>query len=444
MNHHSGGMSETMASHAASTASSQLFPRGKPSTIETREGLSPAWQLVVFILILIALFTRRPDLFLHPQFYAEDGKYWYAQAYNLGWARALLQPLGGYLNTLPRLIAALTLLLPLRFAPLAMNVAGIAIQALPVTALLSARCRTWGSLPMRMLMAAIYVALPNTSEIHVVLTNAQWHLTLLQVLLAFGAAPRTWIGRAGDILLFTIGGVSGPFSILLLPLTLYFWWYRRQIWTLVISALCGIGALIQLYTLAHAVRPRSGPVGASPQLLIRMLGGNIFLGGTLALHGLLDKLPLFVDGTFALFGVAILVYALLRATIPLRLMILFTAASFIAAMHSPLIEGPKPAWQLMVDDFFCRYWYYPMLAFFWSAAWCIFRSHLRLAKIAGYCILVPLLYGVVRDWKYPPFADHHFQLYAQQFEQARPGEPVVIPLYPDPMDMELVKHAAQR
>ena len=437
-------MPEVVVDHAFSPEIRRLLKLDKPSAFSSMEGLPFVWQCVVFALVLVLLFTRRPDLFLHAQFYAEDGQYWYAEAYNLGWAHALLVPVGGYLNTLPRLVAGLTLLLPFRDAPLAMNLAGLVIQALPVTALLSTRCRTWGSLPMRVLMAAIYVALPNTSEIHVVLTNAQWHLTLLQVLLAFSAAPRTWIGRFGDVVLFAIGGVSGPFSILLLPLTLYFWWYRRQLWTLVIAAFFAIGAIIQIYTLAHAVRPRSGPVGATPQLLIRMLGGNIFLGGTLALHNLLDKLPLAVDGAFALLGMAILFYALLRGTVALRLMILFTAASFIAAMHSPLIEGPKPAWQLMVDDFFCRYWYYPMLAFFWSASWCIFRSNLRLAKFAGYCILVALVYGVARDWEYPPFSDHHFARYAAQFEQAQPGESVVIPLYPDPRQMELLKHSGRR
>jgi hypothetical protein len=406
------------------------------------DGIGPVWQCLCFFLVCLALFARCPAMLRHAQFYAEDGKNWYADAYNQGWTHALLLPLGGYLNTLPRLIAALTLLLPFRWAPLAMNLAGLAIQSLPVTALLSARCRNWGSLSMRMLMAAIYVAMPNSSEIHVVLTNAQWHFALLLILLGFGGAPRTWFGHLLDVVLFTIGGVSGPFSILLFPLTLFFWWRCRQRWTLVIASLLGIGAFIQLFVLHYAVRPHYVPTGATPQLLIRMIGGNIFLGGTVALRFLLDKLPLLVDCAFALFGLSVLLYTLLYGTLALRLMILFTAAMFAAAMHSPLIDGPKPSWQLLVDDFSCRYWYYPMLIFFWSAVWCIFRSQSRLAKVAGYCILVPLLFGIVRDWKYPPFKDHQFPVYAERFEEASPGEHLVIPIFPDPLSMELDKHLA--
>ena len=77
----------------------------------------------------------------------------------------------------------------MQWAPLIMNLAGALIQALPVTALLSRRCAPWGPLPVRMAMAALYIAIPDAPEIHVVLTNAMWHLALLQALLAFSASP---------------------------------------------------------------------------------------------------------------------------------------------------------------------------------------------------------------------------------------------------------------
>ena len=116
------------------------------TVVSAEPGVPPVRRLqwLVFFLAAIAVVSRRPDVVLHPQFYGEDGVIWYAQAYNLGWLHALSLPEGGYLNTLPRLAAALALLVPFHAAPLVMNLLGIAIQTLPVNVfLLSALRRIW-------------------------------------------------------------------------------------------------------------------------------------------------------------------------------------------------------------------------------------------------------------------------------------------------------------
>src|SRR6202034_3171807 len=126
-----------------------------------------------------------------------------------------------------------SLLFPMQWAPLIMNFAGAVIQALPVSALVSPRCSPWGPLRVRMWMAALYIAIPDAPEIHVVLTNAMWHLALLQALLAFSVSPWSWRSRLSDAALFAIGGITGPFCILLWPAVAVYWWMRRQRWTLV-------------------------------------------------------------------------------------------------------------------------------------------------------------------------------------------------------------------
>jgi hypothetical protein len=404
------------------------------------EGIGLLWQCIVFACVVAALFTRRPDMFLHAQFYAEDGRYWYAQAYNQGWLRSLLIPQAGYLQTLPRLVAGLTLLLPFRDAPLVMNLFGIALHALPVNALLSARCRTWGSLRMRMVMATIYVVLPNASQVHVVVTNGQWHVVVLELLLAFGAAPRTWAGRVSDLVLFAIGSISGPFSILLLPPVLFFWWRRRESWMLVLSAVLAAGASLQAFTILHASRPVVSQLGATPRLFLRMIGGNIVLDSILMPGRFNDRLPTVVMLAAALFGAVVVIYGFRLASLPLRLMMVFTAAFFAAAVHAPYIEGARPAWQLLVDDLGCRYYYYPMLVFLWSAVWCVFRGPGRFARILGACVLVPMIIGVARDWRYPAFADYHFPAGVERLASAKPGERVIIPLNPGvEWKMELIK-----
>ncbi len=129
--------------------------------------------------------SRRPDALTNPQFYGEDGTIWYAQAYNQGWFHVLSVPQAGYLQVLPRLVAGLCMLFPLWFAPLLMNLFGLFFQALPVAYLLSSRCEHWGSWTTRGALAAAYIAIPNSYEIHMMVTNAQWHVALLACLIVF-------------------------------------------------------------------------------------------------------------------------------------------------------------------------------------------------------------------------------------------------------------------
>ncbi len=407
-----------------------------------KEGISFGWQCLVFLCVLAAIFSRRPDMFLHAQFYAEDGTCWYAQAYNFHWLHSLLIQQAGYMQTFPRLVAGLTLLFPIRFAPLLMNVAGALIQVLPVTALLSSRCRTFGTLPMRILMAGIYVAMPDASEIHVVVTNAQWHLVVLELLLAFGVAPRTWLGRACDVALFAVGSVSGPFSIIMLPFTLFYWWRRREQWTLVISALLLAGGLWELSTILHFPRPHSY-LAASPTTLIRIIGGDIILAGMTAWRTLPTRVPVFFMAMGALFGGVVIAFGFLRGGLSFRLMIIFSGLFLAVALRDPLIgrDPNQGLWSSLVVDFGCRYFFYPLLVFLWSAVWCVFQDKVRIMRLAGYCVLGTLVLGVVRDWEYPPMKDHHFPAYIEQLNKAKAGTLVQIPIDPDGWEMDLVKAA---
>ena len=81
---------------------------------------------------------------------------------------------------------------------------------------------------------------------------------------------------------------------------------------------------------------------------------------------------------------------------------------FAASLRSPLTPGAKPAWDLLIVDNSARYWFFPMLAFVWSAVWCAVYARDRLFKIAGTCILLTMSVGIVRDWNYGQYPDDHF------------------------------------
>jgi hypothetical protein len=55
-----------------------------------------------------------------------------------------------------------------------------------------------------------------------------------------------------------------------------------------------------------------------------------------------------------------------------------------------------------------------------------------------FLLLLPM--GVYRDWRYPRFADLHFQSYAATFERTRSGGSSDDSDHPIGWEMQLVKH----
>jgi hypothetical protein len=419
-----------------------LFLKTKQQALADCDGFGTGGQLLSFALATLALFSRRPTLLTHAQFYAEDGTFWFAQAYNLGWLRSLLLPQAGYFNTMPRLAAGAALLVPLQRAPLVMAVVGLLIQALPVPILLFPRLRNWAPLPTRLLLAATYVAMPNTREILIVATNTQWHLALAALLLALASSPRTWLGRVFDIAVVLAAAFSGPFCILLAPIALLFWWLRRQPWSLLISALVSLVACIQIGLLLHNTLRVHSALGVRLEPLVRMVGGNIVAGALFGTYAFASKAPMILLVAAALVGVGIYLYCLRFAPLEWKLFLIYCVALFAASLSSPLVGGSKPLWDLLVDAFSARYWFFPMLAFVWSAAWCALNGRDRLFRIAGACIVLCMTFGVVHDWKYRALPDDHFVEFVLRMHDAKPGDHVVFPIAPEGWQMELVKRGS--
>jgi len=157
---------------------------------------SMALQAIIFLAAFALLVSHRTDAIFGAQFYAEDGKYFYSHAYQFGW-RCIFVPYGGSLYILLRLIGLFAQLFPFAVAPLVMNICALTVQILPVNLFLSNRFST---IPFytRVLGSFMYLALPNSSEIHANTTNIQWHLALIAVLIVLSQADSASAWRFFD------------------------------------------------------------------------------------------------------------------------------------------------------------------------------------------------------------------------------------------------------
>lgn len=413
-----------------------------PISTGQRHRVVPIIRLQVFVFFLgaVIIFSRRPDSLLNPQFWAEDGAIWYAEAYNSGWFKALFVPYAGYFEVLPRLIGAVALLAPLHLAPLLMNVMGASLQIVPANFLVSRRCINWGALPLRASFAAMYLLLPNTNEIHITATNAQWHLALLAALVVFSEPPLTRIGRALDAMVIWISGLTGPFCIMLTRLGWFRYFEEKKnyhralaIWLLCLSFVQTVPIICSSRTLRNAK-----PLGASMVTLLRLLAGHITAGLLFGANTFARSMPFIAIIFFVMIGGTITLYCLRSAALPIKCILVFSGLLMAVALKSPLVVG-SPSWVILEGLPGCRYWFFPTLAFGWAIIWCWFIGRSRSVRIMAAFALTTTCIGLARDFQFPALPDVNFQEAARSFELAKSGTSVLIPIYPRFCDVRLVK-----
>lgn len=399
----------------------------------------------MFFISAALLVSRRPDVLLYPQFFAEDGSVWFREAYMFGWFTSLLHPRNGYFQTVPRLVSAIALLVPFRFAPLVVNLAGITCQVLPVNFLLSARCANWAPLLTRAFMAFVYLALPNTAELDAAVNEAQWHLALLACLIVLARPAYNWWWRTFDVVAILLSGLSGPFGLVLLPIAAIFWSFRRDRWRAVLMGAIAASTAIQLYALlttAATTRPHV-ILGATFRLFIQILAGQVYFAAMLGQAGIQVSQPMQILMVAALGGTAMLAYCLLKARLEWKLFVAFCLLVFAASLKTSTVSNTLPQWPVMRDAVGIRYWFLPILAFSWTLVWCAMINRNAVFRFAGAAGLVLSCFGIIHDWKYPPYPNLRFPVYAAQFVLAPPSTLMTIPIVPKGWTIQLVKNSVR-
>jgi hypothetical protein len=402
--------------------------------------------VLVFLFLAAVVVSRRPDVLFNAQFWAEDGKMWYADAYNLGVIHPFLQPAAGYFVTFPRLVALVGLLLPLGTVPLMFNCVAIVFQVLPAQLLLSSRCSEWGSIRARALFAFLYLALPNSQEMHANITNTQWRLALLALMILFAKLGGTALWNMFDLSILTLSALSGPFIIFIAPIAAVLYWSEPQTQQrLTFFLVSGLGALIQglavLLTFGqdravHAVR------GATPDLLIQILAKQVFLAAlvgrrTLASYSFESGTSWIIALSVVCVGVGIECYVLLKAPPIWKALIVFSFCILGVSLAFPLTKSPQ--WPALLASGGVRYWFFPMLAFIASLVWMLLSRNPRIVRAVAATLLLVMVYGIVQDWGHPRSVDFHFSNYVRQFSELPPGSTLFIPINPAGWAMELMK-----
>jgi hypothetical protein len=366
------------------------------------------WFLV-FIAFLALLVSRRPDVLLYPQLYAEDGKVFYAGAFNNGWM-SLFEPFAGYFHAAPRIVALLATAFPLAWGPFITAFAALSIEAGLATFIVSDRLAA--QLPSRWLRIAIALVLigaVNAKEVYGNMANAQWFLAIWMVALlasSKGNKPLEAVWAA-------ICALTGPLSIVVAAMTPFFT-IKKPLVAIVIV----VGALLQvvcLLTHARTSMPMADPL--RPHVLFMAVGGQIGIASIVGTQGysavyMARQMPFPRPEAITLALVCLLAVGWINSRAFVRMLIALGVASMVAGLRSPIGINIWEAFAIPGGSE--RYFFLLGFALVSTIAYLLSRSPSRAAIVVGAVVLLAL---IAINWSYPPMPENpEFMNFAQAYK----------------------------
>ena len=377
-------------------------------------------------LVLLIVFVRKPDSFLNPQLWAEDGTIFFTQQLEHG-ARAHLRPYAGTFNEVPRIVASIAALFPPRHAPAVYNAAALLVLLALILKLYSPRLGlsvTWlGPLPFALAVALV----PHPGgEVFVCLANVQWMLALLLLAVVLQKSATTRAEAAGDAGLVLVAGLTGPFILFALPLFAWKALRRRSRFDLPVFGVAVATAAVQLWALLHSSIEAPRPVPAVPDIWVRLAGhrlfGTMFLGPQIAYR--LSPIVLACAGPLLLGGI---LWALRRSPEAFEkagLSLLF-AAAVVAGAFAKHADAPG---LLLPWGNASRYFFIPAVVL----AWClllVLATGRNLPRLFASSALAALLSAsVLSAFLSPPLPDQRWKEQAARIGGPEPD--IWIPINP--------------
>lgn len=385
-----------------------LRRRGGPVSRGDRRWLP--WATAAFV--LAGLFYRAPDVFDHPQLWAEDGSVFFQDAWTQG-LRSIVLPYAGYLHLAPRLVALSAEPFGAVAAPSLYATAAVLLTLWAAGTIAAAK------LPCAPLLGALVILVPGCGDVLGTITNAQWILQAALLAVVVSEAPDGTAARANQSALCVVSGLSGPFSILISPLAAWCVLRGRRDphgWT--VGALVACSALVQVgFVMASADNVAPGPTRPM-HLFHAML--RLSLG------------PAGAGWPLQAAAIAVMALALVHERRFAPAVLSYATIAFAATWVRYLANG-----EYMDHGWGERYFYMPRLFILWCIAVCLFGPWRRPEGgappwIAGLSCAVGLAALAIvaadaRPWRRTPLDVMPWRSQAWRIDR---GEAAVIPINP--------------
>ena len=414
-------------------------PRLAPPAWPQREGASA----IAFVISLLIMIARRPDIVADARLWAEDGAVWFADAYNFGPLAPLLTPHAGYLQLFPRLSFAVAAVLPLQAVPAFAVWVGLLLRAALPAFVFSSRF-SWIDWRAKVAVTAYFLLMPNLAEVHANIQNTSWYLGLYLLAVVLADPPRSRRWHFHDWVVLLIAGTTGPLVLFLLPcLALRTLAQRgtpavRLSFAAVALALSTLQLILLL--LSDMTAGALSLAGTDAVTALQIFASRVALGfltparWSTVLGAQTIALPVVAAAA------AIIVAVLVRGNWKARGVGVIAPLIVLAALYTPILGFVRTQWRplLGIDE----PGYYVVTNMAWASTLIFFAALLlpRLSSFALAAIVGVCGFLILFEFTLPPVQGPAFGQQVQLVQAARVGETVVVPISPPGWQMALIKH----
>lgn len=396
--------------------------------------------LLVCSIGFLIIVSRRPELVLNAQFWAEDLAVYYRETLDFG-ARSILVPYSGMLQTFPRLVALLLYPAPLSAVPLAYNLVAIGVMLLPLFILWSDRTLFGKEGPLAKLgVSILYLLLPGIGEIFGNLTNSLWFLAIASILVLVRKNPkRSWL--VFDSVVLALTALTGPFGPILVVVAFFLIWAQRKkvpsyLW--IKTAILVVCSIVQLCIYLQTPQQRTASLYAQKRAMIvnyqkpiQMTGMRFFVlpiaGKDVVApgeHRLISRQTaeapqVYMLGIFMLIITAI---GFMRSRLEIRALIIFGALTYgISLIRAQTISIVEFWDTLQINLFGARYFFVPFVIWILLLGSLAITQknwlrYLSLTSLAIYLLFFPFSFRV--DY----LKDFDFDQQIEEFGKVKQGD----------------------
>lgn len=407
----------------------------------------------LFAICFIVFALRRPEIITNPQFWAEDGAVWYSQAYNMGPLKSLILPQNGYYQTISKLVASASLVLPLNIAPLFYNVIGISIRVFVIMFLLSSRMERY-PIAGRVVLALFILLMPHLDEVHANVTNAHWYLSMWLFMVIIGTEAKGVYWKAHDYALLLISGLSGPFIVFIAPVLMLKIMSGNESWTargilelikkninsfnVIFSIICAI-QIVAILTSSEDGRSHA-PLGASLNTLFSILSTRVFVGFMISQHSTIAMWDMHIlNAAVSLIGIATLVYVFVKGDWRVKSMVIYPALMLGFALARPQIHMELPQWPRM--QFGSGQRYFVTTDIFWMTILLILAWWIKgvLSKVVTSLLAVLVFVSGVAGFHLQKLPNQDWVNEVNKFNHAKPGDELKLKINPNRWTLYVIK-----
>lgn len=402
--------------------------------------------MAIFLIAFIIIVSRRPDIILDAQPWAEDGAVWMKGVNNNGFWSTIFYPQNGYYQSISKITYGIALNFGIANSALISNSVAISIRCFFVAFLLSGRF-LFIPLAYRLMAVVYFLLMPNLTEGYVNITNAHWYLSLYLMAILLAEEPKTLSWRAHDFALMVVSALSGPFIVFIAPCLLIKRIYQRGS---LINAIKGINGFDIGFSIFFAIQfiailvssdggRSTAPLGASFEMLSKIVSYRIILGSFLPNDAIsyITNHNILCTTLFIIF-ILICFFALIRGSWRVKISVIFPVLMIGFALAKPMMSITNPQWPVFLLGAGERYFFVTNFALA-----CFILLAISKAKKFSYPLLfvfavlfVPIS---IYNFTFKPMDDVGFKEDINKFSELKPGERMEVHVNPRGWTMTLIK-----